>query len=324
MSMRTVLIVTLALVCGVSATVGVNIWQQAQGHNRPSKGNTVEVVVADKSIPRFTIITASMLKTQEYPKDLVPPGAFTSVADVAGRVSTTQLQAGEVLLDGKISGKDAGRGMAVAVPLGMRAFTIRTPNIASGVAGFILPGNRVDVLLTLADSRLELTGGAITTTLLQNIEILAVDQVIDTPAGNKVDPNQLRSVTLLVSPEEAAQLELGQDKGSLHLSLRSHADSATVATRPVTLREIQLPPERRKQELAAEILAVAHRNEVPLPLPRVVEEAPVVKLPQKEKEATTEVAAVEVLPWPRIKPEEPPLPPIQTLRGVDASQVEVK
>ena len=300
MSVRTAMVVFLALLSGVSAAVGVNFWHQ-QGV--PGRKETVSVVVADKDIPRFTLITRELLSTREYPKDLVPPGSVTDMAEVEGRVATAQLRHGEVILDTKFSAKGAGRGMSVAVPVGMRAFTIRTPNIASGVAGFILPGNKVDVLLTLVDARTEVTGGATTTTLLQNIEILAVDQVIDAPNGNKVDPNLLRSVTLLVTPAEATQLELGQDKGSLHLALRSHLDTATVTSRPVTLREIQYPHEVRDEPPAVLPAAVV---EPPLPEPRVVE------------------AALEMLPYPTISVDHLPLPPIRTLRGTDVSEVGVR
>ena len=258
MSVRTAIVVFLALVSGLSAAVGVNFWYQQRSVERKE---TVSVVVADKDIPRFTLITRDMLTTHQYPKELVPPGCVLDVADADGRVATVQLRQGEVILDSRISAKGAGRGMSVAVPAGMRAFTIRTPNIASGVAGFILPGNKVDVLLTIVDTQTEITGGATTATLLQNIEILAVDQVIDAPNGNKVDPNQVRSVTLLVTPMEATQLELGQDKGSLHLALRSHADTAMAPTRPVTLREIQYPNEKPAAETPPAILAVVAKDE---------------------------------------------------------------
>jgi len=104
------------------------------------------------------------------------------------------------------------------------------------VAGFILPGNKVDVLLTLT---MEGKRGSMTTTLLQNLEILAVDQRIDAPVDNRVDPNQLRSVTLLVTPDQAAKLGLGQNKGALHLSLRNHGDDQLAITSPARLAELE-------------------------------------------------------------------------------------
>jgi pilus assembly protein CpaB len=123
--------------------------------------------------------------------------------------------------------------MAALIPSGMRAFTILTPSLASGVGGFILPGNKVDVLLTLEGKR-----GSITTTLVQNLEILAVDQQLDAPSDNRVDPKQLRSVTLLVTPEQASRLGLAHNKGALYLALRNHADDRLVHNAPARLTEL--------------------------------------------------------------------------------------
>src|SRR5262249_19197290 len=127
-------------------------------------------------------------------------------------------------------------------PKGMRGFTIPTPNISAGVAGFILPGNKVDVLLTVDGNR--------TVTLLQGLEILAVDQRVEAPAENKVDAKELRSVTLLVTPDQAAKLALGQNKGVLHLSLRHPEDEARAKPRPAVLGDLGLdedkPPEAPK------------------------------------------------------------------------------
>jgi pilus assembly protein CpaB len=133
--------------------------------------------------------------------------------------------------------------MAPGIPKGMRAFTIQTATMAAGVAGFILPGNKVDVLMTMSGS------GDSTITLLQGVEVLAVDQQVDAPAGNKVDVNLLRSVTLLVTPEQATKLDLGQSKGTLHLALRNSQDTAAVPVKRVTLGDIGLAPEPPKEDV---------------------------------------------------------------------------
>ena len=110
--------------------------------------------------------------------------------------------------------------------------------MAANVAGFILPGNRVDVLLNLrSNGRDDPTGGGSTTTLLQAVEILAVDQRLDIPTENKVDPKDLRSITLLVTPEQANLLALGHSAGTLSVSLRHSGDLANANTVPVTLHD---------------------------------------------------------------------------------------
>ena len=108
---------------------------------------------------------------------------------------------------------------------GMRAVTILTQNVSSGVAGFIRPGDKVDVHLTVTSmASRDFPGGASSTLLLQNVKVLAVNQQVDLKTENKVDANLLRSVTLLVTPEQAVKLTLGQNKGTLHLALRNPED----------------------------------------------------------------------------------------------------
>jgi pilus assembly protein CpaB len=252
-SVRTVLVVAFALVFGGSAAVGVN---SLVNGNRPDakKMETIPVVVAAIDIPRGGTITSDLIKLREYPKDLAPQGVITKREDAIDRAVFTPLVKDEPVFEGKLAPKGSGRGMAALVPPGMRAFTIQTTNVASGVGGFVLPGNKVDVLLTMNGG--SKAGGGITTTLLQNVEILAVDQRIDAPADNRVDPNNLRSVTLLVTPDQAAKLDLGQNKGTLHLALRNAEDSSPADARPTTLAGLEgyqeLPwDERAKGVLSA-------------------------------------------------------------------------
>jgi Flp pilus assembly protein CpaB len=118
--------------------------------------------------------------------------------------------------------------VASLLPVGMRAFTITisTPR-AAGVAGLIQPGNKADVLLTTSG-----TDGHHTTTLMENVKILAVDPRIVDAAENRVDPNQLSSVTLVVTPQQASILALAQSKGVLHLSLRRPEANQPTDSRP--------------------------------------------------------------------------------------------
>ncbi|MBI3466973.1 MAG: Flp pilus assembly protein CpaB [Planctomycetes bacterium] len=240
MSGRTALVAALASAFGVSAAVGVNqLRSQEQGR---AKVETVQIVVAAVDIPRGVTLTNDLVKTYSWPQGHVPPGAMTKVEDVLERAVSSPLVKDEPVLSAKLSGKDAGRGLAALVSPGMRAFTIHTPTVASGVAGFILPGNRVDVLLTVGKllQYRDPTGlEASTTTLLQNLEILAVDQRLDAPSDNKVDPKDLRSVTLLVTPDQAAKLSMAQNLGTLHLTLRNPEDVVAAATQPVTLNDLR-------------------------------------------------------------------------------------
>jgi pilus assembly protein CpaB len=246
-SPRSLLVVVMALVFGGSAAVGVNSFV-----NNPAspKLDVVPVVVAALDVPRGGNLTADMVKTRDYPRGLVPQGAVSQVQDAVDRAVFIPLIKDEPVLEAKLAPKGSGRGLAALVPNGMRAFTIQTTNIATGVAGFILPGNKVDVLLTVLDisgitpAGMPATVGgggsnASTTTLLQNVEILAVDQKTAAPAENKMDAKELRSVTLLVTPQQANELDLAQNKGKLHLSLRNLDDSQDAHTRPTTLSDLR-------------------------------------------------------------------------------------
>src|SRR5262249_6360669 len=145
-------------------------------------------------------------------------------------------------------------------------FTISTTTHASGVAGFIIPHSRVDVLLTVTRTggQTDPTGGGQTSTLIQDVEILAVDQLVKAPADNRVDPKELRSVTLLVTPQQAAKLDLGQNKGILHLALRNPEDHVPAGTRPATLADLGLYEEPPKQEARKEPEKVAAAAPAPL------------------------------------------------------------
>jgi pilus assembly protein CpaB len=242
MSRRTIVTICLALLFGFAAIFGVN--QVYRGNLQPAKIETVKVLLAATDISRGRMVSPEQLKLADWPKDLLPSGALQQTEEAAGRAALSTMMKDEPVLDGKLAPRDAGRGVAALIPKGMRAFTIHTPTAASGVGGFILPGNKVDVLLTCnASGPNDTTGGGSTTTLLQCVEILAVDQRLDAPAENKVDPRDLRSVTLLVNPDQAAKLSLAMDKGTLHLSLRNPEDSDAADSLPVTLADIRFRQE---------------------------------------------------------------------------------
>ncbi len=152
--------------------------------------------------------------------------------------------------------------------------------MAQGVAGFILPGNRVDVLLSMGEiGGSNETGGGSTTTLLQNVEILAVDQRMYAPSDNKVDTKDLRTVTLLVTPQQANFLDLAQNKGVLHLALRNLEDDKNSQTRPATLTDLKFHQEKPWDERARGVLdalgkAFAQRPLPPPPAPKAPEQPP--------------------------------------------------
>jgi pilus assembly protein CpaB len=194
------------------------------------------------------VLTVEHLSIKEWPKGMVPAGVLRSKEAAVERTVTVPLVAGEPILEGKLTSEGAPPGLASMIPPGMRAFTIQTPTVASGVAGFILPGNRVDVLLTTSFGGGAAGGGA-TTTLLQNVQVLAADQRLDANDKNEIDGG-LKSVTLLVTPDQAAKLDLGMNRGTLHLALRNPEDHEEAFTRPATLAELRFHQERPNRDVS--------------------------------------------------------------------------
>jgi pilus assembly protein CpaB len=233
-SPRSLFAVILALVSGGTAAVGVSAYiknQAAMGVNQEMS----KVVVAAVDVPRGMVIKPEHVKLQEIPKNLVHPRAITDLKNVIEHTAVTPLIKDEYVLDGKLV--QGPPGLAQVVQEGMRAMTIQTPSVAAGVAGFVLPGNHVDVLLTFSgDNNVKSTA-----TLLQNLKVMAVDDRDEPTRGTKIDINQLRSVTLEVTPEQSQLLQLAQSTGVLHLSLRNPKDINDATSSPVKVTDLPIP-----------------------------------------------------------------------------------
>jgi pilus assembly protein CpaB len=283
----------MALVFGGSAAMGV---RQLVGQAAPPTVDLVKVVVAAVVIPRGSLVTTELVKTRDYPRELLPQGAILKLEDVLDRSALATVVAGEPVLESKLSPRGQ-RGLATQIATGMRAITINT-NVAAGVAGFILPGNKVDVLLTVnsGGGTSDPTGGGATTTLLQNVEILAVDQRIEAPTENLMDSKEMRSVTLLVTPDQAAKVELGQNKGTLHLSLRNPSDNDHANARPATMTDLrfyQEPPARPWDDRAKDFLKVLGDTLAQASRPKPEDSKPLPPPPRKFSIRTIRGGSVE-------------------------------
>jgi pilus assembly protein CpaB len=244
MSARTIIVIILALSCGATAAVGVSQYRSLlPGPTADVEVKTVAVLVANTNVARGNVLGADQLTIEQWPENKVREGALSKQEQAIDRTAVVKLFAGDFVLERKLAPEGAGRGMSAMIPTGMRAFTIKTSHVSAG-GGFVLPGNHVDVLLTTTSRVDDGTGGAATTTLLQNVQILAVAQLMDAPDTNKVDPKATKDVTLLVTPNQAAKLDLGMNKGMLHLSLRNSEDSLEADTRPATLAQLRFSQDR--------------------------------------------------------------------------------
>lgn len=245
MSARTIMVVFLALFSGAGMAVGV-LQSNRQKTGGTISSETEKVLVAIRDIERGRTVTKDDVEERDWSKGLAPDDKLDEVAKATGRAAVAKILAGDVVREAKLAAAGAGLGLAPAIPIGKRALTVMASRASTSVAGFVLPGSKVDVLLNLrASGRGDETGGGSTTTLLQAVEVLAVDQKQDAPETNQFDPKALTSVTLLVTPDEANVLDLAQNMGTLSLALRNSSDMADAEVSPATLAEIRrlsMPP----------------------------------------------------------------------------------
>jgi pilus assembly protein CpaB len=161
----------------------------------------------------------------EWPAGRVPVGYSTAVDEVVGRGLLAPVKTNEPLLASKLATPESGGGMHIIIPQGKRAMSVRVDDVV-GVSGFVLPGTRVDVLVTM--DRAAGQDEAATRLVLQNLEVISAGQSLErNPEG---EPQQVPVVTLLVGPIEAEELALAHSNGRLQLALRSPLDLDSVST----------------------------------------------------------------------------------------------
>lgn len=182
-------------------------------------------VVASRDLPAGSIIRREDVKTVSWPGSALPKGYATDAGEVVGRGVIAEVRENEPLLDSKLAQREAGGGLSITIPEGMRAVSVRVDEVV-GVAGFVRPGTRVDVLATVMPG----TDRAQTTTriILQNIRALAADQQHQQDIEG--EPKYVTVVTLLLTPEDAEILTLAATEGRIQLALRNTLDSGESST----------------------------------------------------------------------------------------------
>jgi pilus assembly protein CpaB len=249
MSMRTIATLAVALFLGLVAVVLVRTYlSNATGPAalQPAAGSTVPIVVAARPLARGVMIEPDFLKVVNYPQDGAPTQAFHSIAEVSGgagqqRLALRDMVENEPVLSPNVSGPGGKLTLSGTVTAGMRAIGVRI-NDVTGVGGFVLPGDRVDVLLTRGFGH----DDSITQILAENVRVLGVDQ-LDNEQADK--PVVAKAVTLEVTPEQAQSLSLGQTVGAVTLSLRKVADDAPLTQKSMTVSDLNPAP--RKKAVAA-------------------------------------------------------------------------
>ncbi len=237
MRAKSLALLVLALGCGLVASIGIT-QVMAKRHADPGTpvGETEPVLVAAVSIPPNEPLTAQMLRLEEWPKGKVPPGAASQIADVEKRRTRTRIYPGEAILKGKLLGKGAAdTGASPQIPKGMRVVSVKVDAV-SGTSSLIMPGDRVDVLVHLLPNPTAGINEPMTRTVLQRIKVFAIDSVIDLEridAENKA--MQAKTISLLVTPEQAQKIMLATELGQVRLVLRSPEDDQDSTVNPVSV-----------------------------------------------------------------------------------------
>ncbi|GGY93158.1 Flp pilus assembly protein CpaB [Pseudoduganella plicata] len=213
---RAFMMMAAAIVLGLGAVAMASRLLLRQA---PTSANRIVVAATDVSLGQR--LSADMLKASDWPADSVPPGALRDPLVLNGRVLKASVLRGEPLTEAKLAPVGTLGGLSALIAEGKRAITVRVNDVI-GVAGFALPGNFVDILVsTQASGGTQQDDQAISKIVLERILVLAVAQEV---SRDDTKPRVVNAVTLEVAPEQAEKLDLARSVGTLSLVLRNQVD----------------------------------------------------------------------------------------------------
>jgi pilus assembly protein CpaB len=239
---RAIVMMAIAILFGLAAVVVASRWLLRQ-----PAASADRIVVAAGDVNLGQRITPEMLKLTEWPADSRPKGAYTDPVKVTGRVLKSSILAGEPVSDAKLAPAGTVGGLSALITEGKRAITVRVNDVI-GVAGFALPGNFVDIIVSTQKEQQpsERNGGqpqSISKIVLERILVLAVAQEV---SRDETKPRVVNAVTLEVTPGQAENLDLARSVGTLSLALRNQVDPQDAntdgATKLTLLREVEPAP----------------------------------------------------------------------------------
>ncbi len=274
MRTSTIVMIAFAVVFGIISVFVAQSWltnqaemraRNMEAQKKPVVTNTI--VVAKQPLQFGIELTPQLLREMPWPQDAMPEGAFAKISDMlsAGkRVVLSPVETNEPVLAIKITGAGQRATLSALVRDGMKAVTVRV-NDVEGVGGFVLPGDRVDVVMT---RQLE-KGSATTEVVLQNTRVLAVDQSADERTSK---PTVAKAVTLEVDTVGAQKVWLAASVGSLSLLLRKAGEATSEKTRRISLSDLSNPdapapaPERDTTLTTVSVTRAANRQEYNVPV----------------------------------------------------------
>jgi len=219
-----------ALVFGLLAAVTVSRYlSSAQAYGKDLN----RVVVAKVAIPVGTKIISEQVMVVQFSKESTPDGVFDSAEKLVGRVAVVNIAPREPVTESRLAPEGTAGGLSAVIPEGYRAMTVKVDDVV-GISGFIMPGTLVDVVVVITPSDTS-NQDPISKIVLQSIKVLANGQNIDKPESER-EPNSVKAVTLLVTPEQAEKLALAASEGKLQLVMRNSIDEGDEQTSGVNKR----------------------------------------------------------------------------------------
>lgn len=237
MSLRTLASLAVAVLLGLIAVMMIRGVLSSRSAQTATAAST-PVVVATVPIDRGAALQPAMLKVVNYPKEAVPSGAFQAVDQLTGanaRTAMRSMTANEPVLAAKLSGSGGKTNLSGTLTAGMRAVSVKSSDV-SGVGGFVLPGDRVDILVTRQVGERE-KQTSVTQVLAENSLVLGVDQSSDQETNK---PVVAKAVTVEVTPDQAQAISLAQSVGEITLSLRQISDKAPLAKKATTISDLAI------------------------------------------------------------------------------------
>ncbi|HVA47602.1 MAG TPA: Flp pilus assembly protein CpaB [Pirellulales bacterium] len=235
---KSIILLTLALGCGLVASIGIN---QVMANRRAAPttdgAETTPIFVAAGEIGVGDPLTPQLIKLEPWPKERLPAGTIGKLEDVEGRRSRAKFYPGEPILEAKLLPKGENGGSAIdMIPKGMRVVPIRVDAV-SGASGMILPGDRVDLLVHVPENQARGVPRAVTRTFLQNIKIFAVDDLYDR-SGNDNNTMAAKTISVLVTPEQSELVALATQVGTVQLVMRNAVDDVAESTGGADLQKL--------------------------------------------------------------------------------------
>lgn len=232
--LRPVILLGVAVVIALITTLLIySSIQKRAGVAKAPISDTQPIAVATVDLNWGTVVVKEMVKMEPYLKTSLPAGAYTDKNSLLGRVVISSIRAKEPFLESRLAPQSLKTGgVAAVIGSNKRAVAVRVDKVI-GVAGFVHPGNRVDVLVTM--SKGTAGGQPITKIVLENILVLAAGPEVTTAKGKEQQPATVDVITLEVTPQESEKLALAATEGRLQLALRGLIDTEEVLTRGTSI-----------------------------------------------------------------------------------------